>query len=80
MASVNLGVISEDEKSQFASAIEELVWQHDISYIEAITHYCEDFGVEVNVAALLVSDQLKSKIESEAISLRYLPRTSSLPI
>ena len=80
MQKVDLGRITEEEKSAFTDKIEDLVWKHDISYLEAVTQYCEESGSEIEVIALLVGDQLKSKIEHEAVELRYLPRDSRLPI
>ena len=77
---VNLGSISEEEKSRFACMIEDLVWKHDVSYLEAVTHYCEDSGMEIEIAATLIGPRLKSQIEMEAISLRYLPKSSRLPL
>jgi hypothetical protein len=48
--------------------------------IEAITDYCEQNNLEVEVAATLVNDNLKARIEIEAQELRYLPRSARLPI
>jgi hypothetical protein len=36
--------------------------------------------LEVEIAATLLNETLKSKIESEAQQLRYLPRGSKLPL
>lgn len=71
---------TKDEKNNFSIAIEEIAAEHNVSYIEAVTLYCEQTGLEVELAATLVNDILKSKIRSEAQVLRYLPRTSKLPI
>jgi UDP-glucose 6-dehydrogenase len=71
---------TKDEKNNFSIQIENTVLRHKISYIEAITHYCDGIGLEVEIAATLLSDNLRSKIEAEAQQLRYLPRGSKLPI
>ena len=71
---------TKDEKNNFSIAIEEIAAEHNVSYIEDVTLYCEQTGLEVELAATLVNDILKSKIRSEAQVLRYLPRTSKLPI
>jgi hypothetical protein len=71
---------TKEEKNNFSIAIEELAIKYTISYMEAITHYCEITEMEVELAASLVNENLKSKIESEAQKLRYLPRTSKLPL
>lgn len=60
--------------------IEDLANRLKITHIEAVTHYCEEKNLEVEVAATLVNDSLKSKIESDAQQLRYLPRSSQLPL
>ena len=71
-----------DEVIRFSLDIEELVWQHDISYIEAVVMFCEDNGIEYEIASKLISPTLKSKIQIEAESLNCLPRsnTARLPI
>lgn len=71
---------TKDEKNSFSLNIESVVIELELSYIEAITHYCEETGLEVEVAATLLNETLKSKIEMEAQELRFLPRGSSLPI
>jgi hypothetical protein len=71
---------TKEEKNTFSILIEEIVLERNISYIEAITHYCELIAMEVELAATLLNDNLKSKIEAEAQQLRYLPRSSRLPI
>lgn len=71
---------TKEEKHNFSLQIENLASQLNISYIEAITHHCESTGLEVEMAATLINDTLKSKIECEAQQLRYLPRGSSLPL
>lgn len=71
---------TKDEKNSFSMNIESIVIRLDLTYIEAITHYCDETGLEVEIAATLLNETLKSKIECEAQSLRYLPRGSKLPI
>jgi hypothetical protein len=68
--------------SQFAHDIEELVWEKDISYIEAICLYCETNGLEIETASDLVrkNDLLKSHIEEEAEGLNYLEKKARLPV
>lgn len=48
--------------------------------MEAIVDYCEEVGLEVEVAATLINPILKMKIEEEAQALRFLQRNSKLPI
>ena len=71
---------TKEEKYNFSIQIEMLAAKLQISYIEAITHHCEETGLEIEMAATMINESLKSKIEGEAQQLRYLPRGSSLPI
>lgn len=73
---------NKEEIANFSMTIENLVWEKDISYMEAIILYCEETGFEVETAAKLVSGALKSKIKLEAEELHFLPKsnTSKLPI
>lgn len=69
-----------DEKNTFSQGIMETANTKQILCIEAITNYCEDNNLEVEVAATLINDNLKARIEIEAQELRYLPRSARLPI
>jgi len=63
-------------------AIEDLVWKHDISMIDAIVLYCEDNNVDIEALgkAIKSNQNLKGSIQLEAESLNYLPKTSHLPV
>jgi hypothetical protein len=69
-----------EEKNNFCLMIEEMAGKMNLSLIDAITHYCEESGLEVEVAASLINENLKSKIEVEAQTLRFIQRSSRLPI
>jgi hypothetical protein len=69
-----------DEKNTFSQSIMESANSMQILCIEAITNYCEKNNLEVEVAATLVNDNLRARIEIEAQELRYLPRSARLPI
>jgi hypothetical protein len=62
--------------------VEDLVWKHDLSYMDAIIHYCEENNIEVEVfaKAIKTNDMLKAKLQREAEGLNYLPKSASLPI
>ena len=62
--------------------IEDIVWKHDISYMDAIVYYCEENNVEVEIFAKAIkgNDMLKAKLQLEAESLNYLPKSATLPI
>jgi len=67
---------------EFAAEIEELIWKHDIEYIDAVILYCEKNNLEVETAASLIkmNAELKSKVQSEAEVLNFIPKVSRLPI
>ena len=73
---------TKEEITNFSMLIENLVWEKDITYMEAVVLYCEQTGFEVETAAKLVSGALKSKIKLEAEELHFLPKsnTHKLPI
>lgn len=63
--------------SKFSQIIENLVKTNkDMSYIDAIVHYCEENSLEVESVTKLISKPLKEKIKCEAINLNFLKRTS----
>lgn len=71
-----------EDINRFSMEIEELVYMKDISYIDAVIIYCEQTGFEIESAARLISTVLKSKIQTEAEDLHYIPKSSitKLPI
>jgi hypothetical protein len=73
---------TKEEITKFSIEIETLVRDKEISYMEAIVLYCEKTGFEVELAAKLISNVLKSKIKLEAESLNFLPKskTRRLPV
>jgi Phage late-transcription coactivator len=68
--------------SELAMAIEDIVWEKDVSYIDAIVHYCERMGVEIESVgqAIRSNSNLKAKIQNEAEDLHFFEKTSKLPI
>ena len=72
---------TKDEMLKFAKAIEEMVADSDYNYIEAIVEYCKETGLELEVAATLVNNNLKAKIESDAMDNNLLKEKGArLPI
>jgi hypothetical protein len=72
---------TKDEMSKFAKAIEEMVAESDYNYIEAIVEYCKETGLELEVAATLVNNNLKAKIECDAMDNNLLKEKGArLPI
>ena len=69
-----------DEITQFSEDIEKISIDKRIGFMDAIMEYCKNTGLEVEVAATLLTSSLKSKIKEEAQSLNLLKKTAKLPI
>ena len=69
-----------EEKNNFSMMIMNMAILEKIDHMDAITTYCERNNLEIEVAATLINDSLKSIIEGEAMELRFLPRGSRLPL
>jgi hypothetical protein len=72
--------ITREEKNRFSMMIIELARKLGCDHMDAITTYCDQSNLEIEVAATMVNDTLKDLIQSEAAELRYLPKTSKLPL
>ena len=73
---------TKNEILKFSVNIERMVQEDNMSYMEAVLMYCERTGLEIELAAKLVSDPLKANIQFEAENLNFLPKsnTHKLPI
>ena len=71
---------SREEKNNFSMMIMNMAIDEKIDHMHAITTYCERNNLEIEVAASLINESLKSIIEGEAMELRYLPRGGGLPL
>ena len=69
-----------EDKNQFSMMIMNMALSEKIDHMDAIATYCERNNLEIEVAATLINDSLKSIIQGEAMELRYLPRGSKLPL
>jgi hypothetical protein len=72
---------TKDEIKEFSALIEKIVSESkDLGYMEAITQHCSETGLEIEVAASLISPALKAKLRIEAQDNNLLKRSSRLPI
>jgi hypothetical protein len=71
---------TKDEILEFSIMIKELSVNKKLGLMDAICHHCKETGLEVEVAATLISSALKSEIREEAQELNLLKKTSKLPI
>lgn len=68
--------------TQFMQEIDRLVDEKKMEYIEAVIYYCNANDIEIETAASLIksSPKMKAKVQLEAESLNYLPKSGKLPI
>jgi hypothetical protein len=63
--------------SRFAQEIEKLVqYNSDMSYIDAVIHFCENNNIDLESVPKLISKPLKEKIKYEAMQLNFIKKTS----
>ena len=67
---------------KFAMEIEKIVSEEELNYIDAICHYCEKNGLEIESVTKLISKPLKEKLKFDAMELNFMKKTSRarLPI
>ena len=71
---------TKNEISEFSELINDLADSLGITRMDAIAHHCETTGLEIDVAATLISSALKSKIREEAQELNLIKKSSKLPL
>lgn len=71
---------SKEEIREFSLKIEEIADLYNIHCMEAIIQYCEESGVEVEIAASLISSHLKARIKEEAQSINLIKKAAKLPL
>ena len=65
----------------FSMKIEKLVIEKKIPYMDAIVHYCENTGMEIETAAKLINSKIKQSIASEASDLNMMKeKINKLPV
>ena len=65
---------------RFMENIEKLVQRTNMTYIDAIVHYCEENKLEPETAGQMVGGKLKQCIQEEAEGLHLIQKTSKLPL
>lgn len=69
-----------EEKNEFSEMILMRMHEQETDCLDAMVTYCEEVGLEMEVAATLVNDILKAHLEEAFAELNYLEKTSKLPI
>lgn len=67
---------------KFIREIELLVSKYNLDYMDAVVHLCEKNNIEIEAAASIIKNniKIKSKIQSAAEDLNYLPKSARLPV
>ncbi|MDP7195314.1 MAG: late promoter transcription accessory protein [SAR202 cluster bacterium] len=63
----------------FAVIIEDIVINKKMSYLDAISYYCEDTKMEPETVGKLVQGNLKAKLREEVTALHFLPKSATIP-
>jgi hypothetical protein len=71
---------TKNEISEFSMKVAEMAEESNLTIMDAIVGYCEQTGMEIDVASTLVSSALKSKLREEAQELNLLKKSARLPI
>ena len=69
-----------EEVEKFSKVIDDLVWEHDISILDAILLHCENTELDMNVASVLLSSGLKEQLLEEVEKLNLVKKTNKLPV
>ena len=67
-------------KPKFRKLVDATVSHHNMSYMDAVIHVCEEHGIELEDVKRYVNVVLKQKIEAEATALYFLDRHATLPV
>jgi hypothetical protein len=69
-------------KDRFSILIEELVREGNLTYMDAICHWCEKNEVEIETVAKLISPIIKEKmtVECQEYNLLKIKSSAKLPI
>jgi hypothetical protein len=69
-----------EEISDFSTKILEMADEQGQPCMDVIVQYCDETGIEVEVAATLISSFLKARIREEAQSVNLIKKAAKLPL
>ena len=72
-------MIKSIKPQDFAIIIEDIVTNKKMSYLDAISHYCEETKMEPETVGKLVQGNLKAKLREEVTALHFLPKSATIP-
>lgn len=61
----------------FSKKVEALVWEQDLTYMEALSQTMEQGGYEPERVAKMVTPDLKAKLQKEAEGLSLIKKTNN---
>ena len=75
-----MGLSVSSNVENFINEIHRLVNDHNLDVMDAVIHYCEKTGVEIETAAAIIrsNPRIKSRLQSEAEDLNFLPKKARL--
>lgn len=78
----NLKIAKMINTDKFYKELDNLVRNHNISYIDAVVHYCNKNDIEIEVAASMIKSnyRIKSQVQYEGEELNFLPKSARLPV
>lgn len=65
---------------KFSLEVEKVAFEKNITHMDAVIMCCEQFGLDPEYAAKLLTKSVKEKIELNAMDLNYLPKSAKLPV
>lgn len=69
-----------DEKNHFSELILIRAESLRTDHMDAIITYCEEIGLEMEVAAGLINETLRARLAEEAEALNIIEKSGKLPI
>lgn len=66
-----------EEVKKFSLEIERVRKEKNVSYLDAIVLYCEQYDFDLETAAKILSPMIKTQLRIEAEDLHFLPRPKS---
>jgi len=67
------------KSKEFSLKIEQVRREKRISYMEAVLEFCKEKDIDPGQVSGLISKSLKEKIKAEAIDLKLLKGSASMP-
>ena len=67
-------------KAKFTKMVEKEVLSKKLTYMDAVIHICENNDIDLEDVRKFIAVSVKDKIEAEAMTLKFLPQSNTLPI